>query len=241
MRQDGRREDELRPLLLKRRYLKHTDGSCYIQMGDTWVICSATIEERVPPFLKDTGTGWITAEYSMIPGSTEIRISREHAAGGRSQEIQRMIGRSLRAVVDLSRLGERTIRIDCDVIQADGGTRVASVIGGFVALTEAIYQLRWKKIISRWPLKDWLGAVDVGLVGGKPMLDLNFSEDSQADADMNVVMTSKGEIVEIQVTAERRTIRREDFNALLNLAWRGIEKVIEQLKKELQEIWMDSS
>jgi ribonuclease PH len=203
-RPDGRGAAQLRKVTLTRGVMKFADASCLVEWGATKVICTATVEEKVPPFLRNSGTGWVTGEYGMLPRSSQQRIEREAAKGrlgGRTQEIQRLIGRSLRAVVELSQLGERTIILDCDVIQADGGTRCASITGSFVALADALRQLRKRQLISTMPLRDVVAAVSVGIVKGQPVLDLNYAEDSQADVDMNVVMTGRGGFVELQGTA----------------------------------------
>src|SRR4051812_17105077 len=198
MRPSGRRADELRPVRLQRRYTKHAEGSVLVQFGDTHVLCTASVEERVPPFLRDTGRGWVTAEYGMLPRATNTRTDREAARGkqsGRTQEIQRLIGRSLRAVVDLGALGSRSIQIDCDVLQADGGTRTAAITGAFVALQDAISHLMEKKLIAASPIRDLVAAVSVGIHQGVPVLDLDYAEDSKCDTDMNVVMTGAGRFV----------------------------------------------
>ena len=223
-RPDGRAAGELRRVRLERGVLKFAEASCRVEWGDTVVLCTATIEEKVPPFLRNSGTGWVTAEYGMLPRSSATRIEREAARGkvaGRTQEIQRLIGRSLRMVMDLRRLGERTILVDCDVIQADGGTRCASITGGFVALIEALRELRRRGALSEIPVKESIAAVSVGIVGGRPVLDLNYAEDASAEADMNVVMTGRGAFVEVQGTAERAPFGEADLTRLLALARRG--------------------
>ena len=220
-----RRPDELRPVRLQRHYTKHAEGSVLVEFGDTRVLCTASVEERVPAFLRDSGRGWVTAEYGMLPRATNTRTDREAARGkqsGRTQEIQRLIGRSLRAVADLKALGDRTVTIDCDVLQADGGTRTASVTGGFVALAEACEQLVQRRLIAASPLHGQVAAVSVGIVAGVPVLDLDYAEDSQAETDMNVVMNNGGAFVEIQGTAEGHAFRRHELDALLNLAAHGI-------------------
>lgn len=229
--------DELRPVKITRGYLKHAEGSALIEMGDTRVICSASIEEKVPPFLKGTGQGWITAEYGMIPRATHERTPREATRGhvaGRTQEIQRLIGRSLRAAVDLTKLGEVTIWLDCDVIQADGGTRTAAITGSFVALVDAVAALVGDPgaVI---PISDFVAAVSVGIVGGERLLDLRYDEDSSAWVDMNIVMTGRGRFVEIQGTAEREPFTREEMDELLVLGRKGIEQLIEIQKAVLGE------
>jgi ribonuclease PH len=233
---NGRRADELRPVRLQRRFTKHAEGSVLVEFGDTRVLCTASVEERVPPFLKDSGRGWVTAEYGMLPRSTNTRTEREAARGkqsGRTQEIQRLIGRSLRAVVDLSALGQRTINLDCDVLQADGGTRTAAITGAFVALHDAVNFLKEKNLLLRWPLRDHVAAVSVGMSNGTPLLDLDYSEDSACGCDMNVVMTGASGFVEVQGTAEGATFSRAELDALLALAARGIGELIGHQKKSL--------
>ncbi len=229
LRHDGRRPDQLRPVKITPHFTKYAEGSAFIQMGDTWVICNASVEDRVPPFLRGTGQGWITAEYAMLPRSTETRSYRESwrlNQPGRSQEIQRLIGRSLRAAVDLTQLGERTITVDCDVIQADGGTRTASITGGFVALVLALRKLKEQGLISQIPVKDYLAAISVGIVDGRPLLDLDYSEDSRAEVDMNVVCLGDERFVEAQATAEVAPFTLEQLNHLLRLAQSGIRELI---------------
>jgi len=219
----------MRPVVIIPGFLKNPDGSVLIQTGDTRVLCSAMLEEKVPPFLKGSGKGWITAEYSLLPSSTNTRTAREVSRGrvsGRTSEIQRLIGRSIRSVVDLDKLGEKTIWIDCDVIQADGGTRTASITGSFVALALALKKYQEAGIIDEMPLKDYLAAVSVGIVDGEKLLDLDYLEDSRAEVDMNVVMTGSGEFVEIQGTAEGKTFSRQDLDDLLALAQKGIEELM---------------
>ncbi|CEP67092.1 Ribonuclease phosphorolytic, bacterial-type [Moorella glycerini] len=225
----GRNPRELRPVTIERHYLKYAEGSVLISMGDTRVICSATVEEKVPPFLRNSGRGWITAEYALLPRSTQERTVREATRGrisGRTQEIQRLIGRALRSVVDTAILGERTIWLDCDVLQADGGTRTAAITGSFVALADALAGLVAAGTIPRLPLQDFLAAVSVGLVNGELLLDLDFEEDSHASVDMNVVMTGSGQLVEIQGTAEKQPFSREEMAAMLDLAGEGIASLI---------------
>jgi ribonuclease PH len=224
-RASGRRADELRPLRITRRYTTHAEGAVLIEAGATRVLCTASVEEGVPPFLKGRQQGWLTAEYGMLPRATNTRTRREAADGrqsGRTQEIQRLIGRSLRAVLDLSAIGERTIRIDCDVLQADGGTRCASITGAWVALVDALAWCRERRLVVGEPLRDAVAAVSVGVVGGTPLLDLDYAEDSGCDTDMNVVMTGAGGFVEVQGTAERAPFSRGEFDTLLALAARGI-------------------
>jgi ribonuclease PH len=229
MRTDGREQDELRKVKIKRNYIKPAEGSVLIEMGDTKVICTATIEERVPPFLREKKKGWITAEYGMIPRATGVRTARESTigkTGGRTMEIKRLIGRALRAVINPELLGERTIWLDCDVIQADGGTRTASITGAYIALNDAIRVAMEKGIITKNPLTDSLAAVSVGIVHGEPLLDICYAEDSAADVDMNVVMTGGGKIVEIQGTAESAPFSRAMLDELLSLAEKGISELI---------------
>ncbi|WDV46231.1 ribonuclease PH [Clostridiaceae bacterium M8S5] len=236
---DGRKFDEKRKAKITRGYLKHPDGSVLIEMGDTKVICTAMLEEKVPPFLRNTGKGWITAEYSMLPGSTITRKVREASKGkleGRTQEIKRLIGRSLRAVVDLDALGERTIWIDCDVLQADGGTRTASITGAFVALVEALYKLKEKGDIETIPIKNYISAISAGIVNGEAILDLCYHEDSNADVDMNVVMTGDGDFAEVQGTGEGDTFNMGQLNKILTLAIKGNKELIELQKEALGDI-----
>ncbi|WP_459844620.1 ribonuclease PH [Fusibacter bizertensis] len=224
---DGRNNEMLRPVKITRNFIVHPAGAVLIEMGQTKVICTATIEEKVPSFLKGAGSGWVTAEYGMIPGSTGQRKSRNtKGIDGRSQEIQRLIGRSLRAIVDLKKLGERTIWIDCDVIQADGGTRTASITGAFVALTDAVDKLISNGLLMESPLMTSVAAVSVGIVEGEPMLDLCYEEDSRAHVDMNLVMTGEGEYIEIQGTGEEKPFSRQQMNDLLALAEKGIIELI---------------
>lgn len=236
MRIDGRKANELRPIKITRNFIKHAEGSVLIELGDTKVICTATIEDKVPPFLKDQKRGWITAEYAMIPRSAPSRIARESSTGrigGRTHEIQRLIGRALRSVVDLSIIGERTFWMDCDVIQADGGTRTASITGAYIALCDAVdYAIR-NKVIERNPIRDYLAAVSVGIVKGEIVLDLCYQEDSQAEVDMNIVMTGSGQFVEIQGTAETVPFSKEDMDKMMALARKGIERLIEIQKAEI--------
>jgi ribonuclease PH len=228
-RPSGRRPDELRPLRITRHYTKHAEGSVLIEAGDTRVLCTASVEEGVPGFLKGRGSGWLTAEYGMLPRATNTRMRREAADGrqsGRTQEIQRLIGRSLRAVTDLSKLGERTIKIDCDVLQADGGTRCASITGACVALCDAIAWCSSRGLLTGNPLNGFVAAVSVGVVGGTPVLDLDYTEDSGCDTDMNVVMTESGGFVEVQGTAEGAPFSRNEMEALVGLADQGIRSLI---------------
>ena len=239
MRLDGRKKNQLRPLKITRHFIKHAEGSVLIEMGDTKVICTATVEERVPPFLRDQKKGWVTAEYAMIPRSSKDRIARESArgkVGGRTHEIQRLIGRSLRSVTDTVALGERTVWIDCDVIQADGGTRTASITGSFVALVDALAHLRKEGKILTMPVKDYLAAISVGKVNGELLLDLNYPEDSKAEVDMNVVMTGTGRYVEVQGTAEQEPFHKKELDGLMKLAASGIKKLVLGQKKLVGEL-----
>lgn len=237
MRCDGRKPEKLRTVKITKNYIKYAEGSCLIEMGNTKVICTATVEGNVPPFLKNTGTGWVTAEYGMLPRSTHTRNLREGISGkvsGRTFEIQRLIGRSLRAVVNLEKLGERTIKIDADVIQADGGTRCASITGGFIALAFAVEKIKQDKKISDNILEDYVAAVSVGLVDSKLMLDLSYEEDSAAGVDMNVVMTGEGRLIEVQAAAEKNTFTRSEMNNLLEMASKGIKELVGMQKKEIK-------
>jgi ribonuclease PH len=236
MRPSRRNPDELRAIVIERGYTRHAEGSVLISFGDTRVICTASVEEGVPGFLKGRGQGWITAEYGMLPRSTHTRTDREAARGrqsGRTQEIQRLIGRSLRAVIDLHALGERTLKLDCDVIQADGGTRTASVTGAFVALHDALAKLRERGALAASPVRDFVAAVSVGIYEGVPVLDLDYAEDSHCDTDMNVVMTGSGGFVEVQGTAEGSPFSPAQMQALIALAWQGIERLIARQKEAL--------
>ncbi|MGO9378271.1 MAG: ribonuclease PH [Dissulfurispiraceae bacterium] len=229
MRPDGRRKDEMRNVRIKRNYIKPAEGSVLIEVGDTKVICTATIEDRVPHFLRDQKKGWITAEYGMIPRATSVRTAREATVGktgGRTMEIKRLIGRALRAIIDLEVLGERTIWLDCDVIQADGGTRTASITGAYIALHDAVHMAMEKGLIQKNPISESLAAVSVGIVRGEPLLDICYAEDSAADVDMNVVMTGGGKIVEIQGTAESEPFSKVMLDELLRLAEKGIGELI---------------
>ncbi len=236
-RSSGRRADELRPVRIARHYTRHAEGSVLIECGDTRVLCTASVEEGVPPFLKGRGQGWITAEYGMLPRATNTRMRREAAEGkqsGRTQEIQRLIGRSLRAIVDMRALGERTLRIDCDVIQADGGTRCASITGACVAVHDAIAWCKAQGLVAGEPLADFVAAVSVGVVGGVPTLDLDYTEDAACDTDMNVVMTGRGGFVEVQGTAEGAPFTRGEMDALVSLAEGGIRELIAAQKRALE-------
>jgi ribonuclease PH len=235
LRVDGRRRDQLRPIKVTRNFIKHAEGSVLIEMGDTKVICTASIEEKVPPFLKGKGSGWVTAEYSMLPRSTHERSPREAVKGrqgGRTLEIQRLVGRALRAVTDLSQMGERSIWIDCDVIQADGGTRTASITGSFIALADAFAVLKKREVIKKRPLTDYLAAISVGKVGGEILVDLAYIEDVSAEVDMNLVMTGRGRYVEVQGTAERTPFAKQEMDEFMSLGWTAIQ-MLTMLQKDL--------
>jgi len=237
MRPSGRQPDELRKIALTCNYTKHAEGSVLVEFGDTRVICTASIEEKVPPFLKGKGSGWITAEYGMLPRSTHERMGREAARGkqgGRTMEIQRLIGRSLRAALNLEALGERTVTIDCDVIQADGGTRTASITGGYVALSLAIRNLMKQRKLRINPIHGQIASVSVGIYKGVPVLDLDYREDCEAETDMNVVMNEAGAYVEVQGTAEGHAFRREELDAMLDLAGKGIEELLAHQRTALE-------
>lgn len=236
-RPSNRAADELRPVTFTRHFTKHAEGSVLVQFGDTHVLCTASVEDTVPSFLRGKGQGWVTAEYGMLPRSTHTRSAREAAKGkqsGRTQEIQRLIGRSLRAVTDLKALGERTVTIDCDVLQADGGTRTASITGGFVALADACEKLVARRAIGASPLHGQIAAISVGIYNGTPVLDLDYAEDSTAETDMNVVMNNGGGFVEVQGTAEGHAFRRHELDALLNLAATGIGRLFALQTQALQ-------
>ncbi|MET1082867.1 MAG: ribonuclease PH [Burkholderiales bacterium] len=235
-RPSGRQPDELRRISITRRFTRHAEGSVLIEYGDTRVICTASIDDKVPAFLKGRNRGWLTAEYGMLPRSTNTRTDREAARGkqsGRTQEIQRLIGRALRSVVDLSRLGERTIQIDCDVIQADGGTRTASITGAFVAVHDAVTHLLDKRTIAASPIRDFVAAVSVGIYEGVPVLDLDYLEDSSCETDMNVVMTGAGGLVEVQGTAEGAPFSRVHLEAMIDLAASGIDELVSAQRRAL--------
>jgi ribonuclease PH len=236
MRSGNRSAERLRPVRLTRAYTRHAEGSVLVEFGDTKVLCTASVEDRVPGFLRGKGRGWVTAEYGMLPRATHTRGDREAARGkqsGRTQEIQRLIGRALRAVVDLPALGENTIHVDCDVLQADGGTRTASITGAFVAVHDALSWMRGKGMIATLPVKDFVAAVSVGLVDGAPMLDLDYAEDSSCQTDMNVVMTGAGRFVEVQGTAEGEPFARAELDQLLAIAARGIAELVAQQRRAL--------
>ena len=236
---DGRKFDQIRDVKITRNFTKYAEGSVLIEMGETKVLCTASIEEKVPPFLRNTGTGWINAEYSMLPRSTQQRKVRDSSKGkidGRSQEIHRLIGRAIRSVVDLTKLGERTIWVDCDVIQADGGTRTASITGAFVAVAEAIYKLYKDGLIKKMPIENFVSAISVGIVNDQCLLDICYEEDSHAQVDMNIIMTDKCEFVEVQGTGEERPFSRKDLNKLLELGEKGNKELIKIQRKALGEI-----
>ncbi len=230
---DNRNPNQLRKIKVTKDYIMHPAGSCLIEFGDTKVICTATVEESVPPFLKGKGKGWVTAEYGMLPGSTNTRVQREKTSG-RTMEIQRLVGRSLRGVVDTTKLGERTIKIDCDVIQADGGTRTASITGGFIALALAIMKIKKQGLIKEIPLTDYVAAISVGIYKDQLVLDLNYEEDSNAQMDMNVVMVGKGAFIEVQGTAEKDPFSKKQMDGLLDLAQKGIKELITIQKENLK-------
>lgn len=235
LRPDGRRADQLRRIVLTRDYLRHPEGSALVEFGDTKVICTASVEDRVPPFLKGQGKGWVTAEYGMLPRSTNTRTNRERTGpSGRSQEIQRLVGRSLRAVVDMAKLGERTFWVDCDVLQADGGTRTAAITGAFVAVADATGRLARIGLLPGSPIRECVAAVSVGIVGGRPVLDLNYLEDSSAEVDMNVVMTGSGAFVEVQGTAEQTPFGKDRLLELLALAERGIGQLVALQRRAIE-------
>ncbi|QAT16520.1 ribonuclease PH [Candidatus Velamenicoccus archaeovorus] len=235
-RSDGRSTDMLRKVKVTRKFLKHAEGSCLIEVGETKVICSASVEETVPLFLKGKNEGWVTAEYGMLPRSCETRVNREKQRSGRTFEIQRLVGRSLRTAVAMRELGERTITLDCDVIQADGGTRTASITGSFIALVDCLDVMRKRKMIRRIPITDFVAATSVGIVDGATLLDLTYEEDSKAEVDMNVVMVSSGSFIEIQGTAERKPFSKEQMDVLLGLAQKGITRLIEMQKDLLKDV-----
>jgi ribonuclease PH len=237
MRNDKRKNNELRPVFLGPGFAKYAEGSCFVKFGETHVICTATVEEKVPPFLRNTKTGWITAEYGMLPRATHQRVDREASKGkqsGRTQEIQRLIGRSLRAVVDLSLLGERQIRIDCDVLQADGGTRTASITGAYVALHQALARMVNKKILAKLPIIDQVAAISCGILNDEALLDVNYLEDSSAEVDANFVITGSGKLVEIQATAEKGSFDDDAFGEVLALARAGTSELIKLQKQVLK-------
>ena len=237
IRADQRQPDQLRPVSFQRGYTRYAEGSVLVSFGDTVVLCNATVEEGVPPFMRGEGRGWVTAEYAMLPRATQSRNAREAArgkVGGRTHEIQRLIGRALRAVIDFDALGERTIRLDCDVLQADGGTRTASITGAYVALADAVNGLLRDRVLTVSPLKDALAAISVGIVDGRPLLDLNYGEDSKADVDMNIVMTGSGAFVEVQGTAEAQPFTAEQLDAMRALAMKGCAELVEMQRAVLE-------
>jgi ribonuclease PH len=239
-RHDGRKSNELRNIKVTKDFIKYAEGSCLIEFGNTKVITTASIDNGVPPFLKGKGTGWVTAEYSMLPRSCATRVPRESSKGklgGRTHEIQRLVGRAMRSVVDMSKLGERTVWLDCDVIQADGGTRCASITGSFISLILALQKIKKDGLIKEIPVSDHVAAVSVGMFEGKPILDLNYEEDSTAEVDMNIVMTGSGKFIEVQGTAEREPFEKKDLDALVALAKSGIEDLVEMQKKVLKGIF----
>ncbi|HLD95218.1 MAG TPA: ribonuclease PH [Alphaproteobacteria bacterium] len=237
MRLSGRKAHELRPVFLGPGFAKFAEGSCFVKFGDTHVVCAATVEERVPPFLRNTGSGWVTAEYGMLPRCSKDRIDREASRGkqsGRTHEIQRLIGRSLRAVIDLKALGERQIRIDCDVLQADGGTRTASITGAYVALHQALQKMVAKGTLKTFPLKDTIAAVSCGIVKDEALLDLNFEEDSSAQVDANFVLTGSGRLIEVQASGEESSFTESEFQNLLKFAKEGITQLTDLQKQVLK-------
>ena len=237
MRIDKRQPNKLRPIFLGPGFAKYAEGSCFVKFGDTHIVCTATVEERVPPFLKNTGSGWITAEYGMLPRSTHQRVDREASKGkqtGRTLEIQRLIGRALRCIVELKGLGERQVRIDCDVLQADGGTRTASITGAYVALHQALQKMVDKKVLQKLPIIDQVAAISCGIVHDNILIDLNYHEDSSAEVDANFVMTGSGKIVEIQATAEKTPFNDKEFNTMLSYAREGIHELVHLQKQALK-------
>lgn len=239
VRLDGRKNNELRKLKITKNYIKYAEGSCLVELGNTKIIATASIEDGVPPFLRNSGNGWVTGEYGMIPRSCRSRVPREVSKGklgGRTHEIQRLIGRALRAVTDMTKLGERTIWLDCDVIQADGGTRCASISGSFVSLALALDKMKKDGLIKSIPLSDYVAAISVGIINGEAVLDLDYDEDSKGEVDMNIVMTAKGKFIEIQGTAEREPFDKGDLDKLTSLAEKGIQEIISSQKKILKGI-----
>lgn len=234
-RTDGRGADKLRKVTITRNYIKYAEGSCLIELGNTRVVCTASVEESVPQFLKGTGTGWVTAEYGMLPRSCATRMQRGKDSG-RTYEIQRLVGRSLRAVTEMKFLGERTIWIDCDVIQADGGTRTSSITGSFIALVDALNKLKKGGLTAKIPIKDFVAATSVGIVNGELLLDLTYEEDSNAEVDMNIVMTGAGEFIEIQGTSERKTFNRQQMDKLLDMAKKGITELVDIQRNLLKDM-----
>ena len=240
MRTNERTNDTIRQLKIEKNFLKYPEGSVLAEMGETKVICQVSVEEKVPAFLKNSGKGWLTAEYSMLPRATQTRSMRESVSGrvgGRTHEIQRLIGRALRSIVNLDIIGERTIWIDCDVIQADGGTRTASITGGYVALVEALWNMKKRGVIQKIPLRDSVGAISVGIVDGEPMLDLSYEEDYRAEVDMNFVMTGKGLLIEVQGTAEKKPFTKEQFDIMYQYAYKGIKEITRLQKMTLGSLF----
>jgi ribonuclease PH len=235
MRGDGRKLNQIRKVRIERNYIDYAEGSCLIELGNTRIICTASVEDSVPSFLKGSSTGWVTAEYGMLPRSCQVRVPRSKNSG-RTYEIQRLVGRSLRAVAKMQDLGERTIWIDCDVIQADGGTRTASITGSFIALADSLVKLRDKDIIQSMPIKDFVAAISVGVINNQLCVDLTYEEDSRAEVDMNVVMTGKGEFIEIQGTAERNPFNKQQMDKLLELAGAGITDLVDIQRNLLKGI-----
>ena len=236
MRTNGRTNDAIRLLKIEKNFLKYPEGSVLAEMGETKVICQVSVEEKVPAFLKNSGKGWLTAEYSMLPRATQTRSMRESVSGrvgGRTHEIQRLIGRALRSIVNLDVIGEKTIWIDCDVIQADGGTRTASITGAYVALVEALWNMKKRGVVQKIPLRDSVGAISVGIVDGEPMLDLSYEEDYRAEVDMNFVMTGKGLLIEVQGTAEKKPFTKEQFDVMYQYASKGIKEITKLQKMAL--------
>lgn len=239
-RQSGRKPNELRKIKITKDFIKYAEGSCLIEFGNTKVITTASVENAVPPFLKGKGRGWVTAEYGMIPRSCQTRVPRESSkgkSGGRTHEIQRLVGRAMRSVVDTSKLGERTIWLDCDVIQADGGTRCASITGSFISLILALEKIRKEGLIKEIPVSDYVAAISVGMAGKRSILDLDYEEDSTAEVDMNIVMTGSGKFIEVQGTAEREPFEKKDLDSLIALAKKGIEDLVAMQKKVLKGIF----
>jgi ribonuclease PH len=232
---DGRSKESLRQIKIKRNFLRYAEGSCLIKFGNTKIVVAASVESRVPFFLRGSGTGWVTAEYGMLPRSTQNRLVRDKVSG-RTMEIQRLIGRSLRNVVAMDKIGERTVRVDCDVIEADGGTRTASIVGGFIALVDCFQRLKNEGVINSMPIEDLLGAISVGIVNGDYLLDLNYAEDSQASVDMNVVMRANGKFIELQGTAEGKSFSKQDLDELTQLAQVGIEDIIDTQRSMFKDI-----
>lgn len=240
MRTNGRANDAVRQLKIEKNFLKYPEGSVLAEMGETKVICQVSVEEKVPAFLKNSGKGWLTAEYAMLPRATQTRSMRESVSGrvgGRTHEIQRLIGRALRSIVNLDIIGEKTIWIDCDVIQADGGTRTASITGAYVALVEALWNMKKKGIIGKIPLRDSVGAISVGIVDGEPMLDLSYEEDYRAEVDMNFVMTGKGLLIEVQGTAEKKPFTKEQFDVMYQYALKGIKEITKLQQMALGQLF----